>query len=284
MIPVIWYKGQRGRWDHGLLLTIFDKYPDIFPQYNEPVPPKGIHNGIVIISGCENESDVFAYLSTMNKCLVILTSEEDAFFQWKKAIPPQHEIWTAYYNPQFKSEIKTRLLLGAPTRIKDFKINTHLPKKYLWSFIGQIQNPHRQKMVEVLKTMGGGLLKEVQYFGGNGENATEYLEYLEVMAQSKFVLAGSGSMSVDSFRLYECMETGAIPITEKRSPRDPIGFNYWNEVFPKHTVLTVDNWEELKTMPLNEIYKLTNPYTQNLWWGQYKQELEEKLLNYAAGH
>jgi hypothetical protein len=274
---VVWYNKCFGNWDHGLISSIFDKHPDKFEQHNLAVSPE-FERAIVVVAGRPDVTELRQYLNKMQSGVVILTSEEDSFFDWKAAIPEHLEVWTQYYSPN-KSEIKTRLLLGAPTRLRDFKINTHLPKKYLWSFVGQVQNESRQACVNVLRNLPDGYLQEVQWFGGQGDGAVEYQNYLDIMCQSKYVICPSGSMSVDSFRLYEAIECGAIPITEIKSPRDPAWFNYWLECYPENSIIKVTEWAELKARFENEIQP--HPSVMNEWWTDYKQDLENKLLGYV---
>jgi hypothetical protein len=274
---VIWYNQSFGNWDSGLLNSIFEKHSDKFTQHNTLLNPV-FDKAIIIIVGKPNPLDVRTYLETIKQGLVILTSEEDAFFDWKLAIPERFEIWTQYYSPTTKKGIKERLLLGAPLRIRDYKINKHLPKKYLWSFVGQSQNPFRQQCVDVLKTLPNGFLHVAEMFGGEGSTGMEYQQYLDIMCQSEFVICPAGSMCVDSFRLYEAMECGAIPITDRRSPRDADDFNYWDQVIMNATGLPIDvsQWSQIKTLD-----RLITSGTENKWWVDYKQNLENKLLNVA---
>jgi hypothetical protein len=288
MIPVIWYDQCRGNWDHGTLLSIFEKHPDVFKQYNTVQRLTSFTSkAIIIIAGTPDVGELRNYLENgfgPSGGIVILTSEEDAYFDWKAAIPSNFEIWTQYYSPSTKSEIKTRLLLGAPLRMRDYKINKHLPKKYLWSFVGQVQNPFRQACVEVLKTLPDGFLHIAELFGGEGSTGMEYQQYLDIMCQSKYVICPAGSMCVDSFRLYEAMECGAVPITDIRAPRDYEAFNYWDSVHSAHNLLTVVQWDDLNFLlkhggsnPIANVPVLI----RNEWWGNYKQQLETRLLHAA---
>lgn len=273
---VVWYKANRGNWDCGLLLNVFEKHPDKFTQHNTVESPS-FDRAIVIITGRPDVVPLRKYLETIGSGVVVLTSEEDAYFDWKAAIPQHLEIWTQYYSPS-KEGIKTRLLLGAPNRLKDYKINLDLPKKYLWSFVGQVQNPSRQACVEVLNGLPDGFLHIADGFGGlNGLN---YQDYLDVCCESKFVICPAGSMCVDSFRLYEAMECGAIPITEARAPRDKSSFNYWDEVYPENRLSLVSSWDDFKNYNLNSTPIPAD--VQNEWWLIYKRDLEQKLLTYAA--
>lgn len=282
-IPVIWWDGSFGNWDHGLLSEIFDAHPDVFIQHNTK-EPNIFGRAIVVVTGKPSVEPLRAYLETLKSGVAILVSDEDGFFDWKAAIPPHIQVWTQYWTPYGKGEIKERILLGAPNRIKNYKINTHLPKKYLWSFIGQVQNPFRQACVDVLKTLPDGFLHIVPQFGG-GQGGIEYQEYLDILCQSRYVFCPSGSMNCETFRMYEAMECGSIPITDCRSPRDAEGFNYWNEVYPEHNISYVKEWVINKETPwysfIEYLMRQDLKFEHNKWWFDYKEKLEQKLLNYA---
>lgn len=279
---VVWYDGQRGRWDHGMYMDVIERHPDVFQQWNEGNPPEGVESAIVIVAGRPSVTPLRRFLSTLKSGVVILTSEEDSYFDWKVAIPDRLEIWTQYYSQAFKEGIKTRLLLGPPSRLKDYKINLDLPRKYTWSFVGQVQNPFRQECVEALSQLSDGFLRVAEMFGGNGPSGMEYQEYLDIMCQSKYVICPSGSMSVDSFRLYEAIECGAIPITDMRCPRekDMEGYNWWNDVYPKHKIMLIDSWKNLSMSWFDERY-YESRLKYNEWWTTYKQEFEKRLLDAA---
>lgn len=282
---VVWYDQSRGSWDQGLLRTIFDKHPDIFIQHNF----KGwahFDKAIVLVAGKPEVTALRDCLDTLKSGVVILIGEEDAYFDWKAAIPPHLEVWTQYW-VQDREEIRERVLIGPAGRLfygdgnLKYTVNKDFVKRqYLWSFVGQVQNPSRQKCVEVLKRLEGGFLQEVEMFGGYGKNGMDYQKYLDIMCQSKYVICPSGSMSVDSFRLYEALECGAIPITDMHSPREKDGFNWWREVCPEANLMLVQSWEDLNQEWFKEEF-YQERLKMNAWWPQYKERLERKLIHIA---
>lgn len=281
-MKVIWYNQAFGNWDSGLLASVFEKHPTLFEHINSKELVYA-EKAIIVIVGKPDIPPLRQYLETFKSGIVILTSEEDSYFDWKSAIPPHLEIWTQYFQAATKAEIKDRLLIGAPYRIKDYKINRNdeCDRKYLWSFVGQLQNPFRLACVDVLSRLPDGFMRIVEGFGGQGESGMDYQEYLDIMCNSKYVICPSGSMVVDSFRVYEAIECGAIPITEPRCPRDPEGYNWWNDVYPKHQLLLVDKWTDLPAILERPVNFPLQADIDNHWYHVYKRELEEKLL-YAA--
>lgn len=274
MVNVIWYRNARGNWDHGLLMEIFDKNPKVFDQYQESEIVNA-DRAIIIVTGVVDPVHLKDYLSDFKSGIVIFTSDEEARWDISAIVPEHLEIWSQYYKPGMK--VSERLLMGQPNRLKDYKINKTKEKKYLWSFVGQVQNPFRQQCVDVLKKLPDGFLRTTDLFGGVCDKAIEYQEYLDIMCQSKYVICPSGSFTPESFRLYEAMECGAIPITDARAPVHSKDFNYWNNVYRWHKLITLNFWEE---GTLKEIMTLPN---SNDWWFTYKKGIEEKLIEYANG-
>lgn len=275
MIDVIWWNGARGNWDSGLLCEIFDKYPNSFNQHNSK-ELLWTDRAIVVIVGSPSVLPLQEYLATLKSGLVIFTGDEECSFDAEAIRFDNLEYWTQCY-ASHRSWMQDRLLLGCPNRISNYKINTHLPKKYLWSFVGQVQNPFRQACVDALNELPDGFMHIVPQFGG-GEGGIEYQEYIDIMCQSHFVICPSGSMTADTFRVYEAIECGAIPIADHRSPRDDKAWDYWNVVYPSHNLLRVSEWNGWG------LEHLMRAYVKNIWpswWPSYKQQLSQKLLNYA---
>lgn len=86
----------------------------------------------------------------------------------------------------------------------------------------------------------------------SGFNATDGLttkEYSELLNNSKFVLCPPGQDSMDSFRIYEALEAGGIPVVLNRTERLPIHPSYWKAIFMEEGDLPFiqgDSWEECK--------------------------------------
>lgn len=281
MISVIWWDNARGNWDHGLLMDIFERNPQIFTQFNADVQNYDgyfstiDHKAIVIVTGHPDTVQLRKFLDTLTYGLVIFTSDEEARWDIPAIVPPHLEVWSQYYKPGMR--VSERLLMGQPSRLKDYKINKTKDKKYLWSFVGQVQNQFRQQCVDTLKQLPDGFLRTTDLFGGVCDKSIEYQEYLDIMCQSKYVICPSGSFTPESFRLYEAMECGAIPITDARAPVHAKDFNYWNNTYRYHKLITVNFWEP---NTLKEIMTLPN---SNEWWFIYKKGIEEKLIEFANG-
>lgn len=272
-INIIWYNGFRGNWDHGLLASLMDDDAR-FLQHNYKDSNPVLDEAIIIVGKPNDVSALRDYLVQIKKGIVILASDEDSEWDWKACIPEHLKVWTQYYFRN-KEEIKERLLLGFPTRFP--KGIVQMEKREIFcSFVGQVQNEHRQACVDELKKIPNHFIKIAQYFGG--VNGLDYPEYINILCNSKVVLCPSGSMCTDSFRVYEALECGALPIVEARSPRDEKHFDYWKEV-GADVLPCVHDWRDIKYILENT--ELIERKTKECitWWINYKMELKNKLLN-----
>ena len=102
--------------------------------------------------------------------------------------------------------------------------------------------------------------------------------YYDYMNMSKIAPAPSGTCSPDSFRLYEALEMGAIPVADDISPRyDSAG--YWRSIFPDAPFPIVGR-EEI-TPILDDLredfqHKANNVFA---WWIRQKKKYVEKFYS-----
>ena len=149
-----------------------------------------------------------------------------------------------------------------------FKDRTHL-----WSFAGSLDRPGREEALNCLK-------KTNEYCCNGKERwETPYPQdgpaYIDTLRKSKFVPCFAGSVALESYRLYEAIEHGAIPIYVP-SPRDE-----YTEMYGKHPFLGFPSWEKAAEMlPLlaakPEIMEKHRLLCLN-WWEEKKKALQLAL-------
>ena len=147
-------------------------------------------------------------------------------------------------------------------------------KKYTWCFMGQIhaQGP-RKEMIESLKSI------DCEYFcrtssGWLSEDGLNTSNYKKVLAESVFVPCPRGNSCVDSFRLYEALEVGSIPIVEKDE--------YWKEMYGDDCpLIQVESWghciDFITEFKNNSNWIDEKTKELNIWWNKNKDLLKNKL-------
>jgi hypothetical protein len=92
-------------------------------------------------------------------------------------------------------------------------------------------------MINSMKLVSGGAVHFTSSFGSSDSLAT--VDYRKLMDSSIFVPCPAGWTNLDSFRVYEALEAGCIPIVEQRK-----GFDYFSFMYGPHPIPTVSNWDE----------------------------------------
>jgi len=120
-------------------------------------------------------------------------------------------------------------LAGAPRPI--------LERKNIWSFAGYVTST-RAAMMNALEE----LTPHVGYAIGGVRTVLPLLEparYLELLHDSMFAPCPMGNVNLECFRLYEALDSGAIPIVETRP-----WLNYFEKLLGPHPLPAVNCWSE----------------------------------------
>jgi hypothetical protein len=110
-------------------------------------------------------------------------------------------------------------------------------RPHLWSFAGQLKTT-RFAMLETFRRLGGGTERITGTFD-EAEQGVEPSAYLDMLAQSAFAPCPMGNVHLESFRVYEAIEMGAIPLVERRPWLD-----YFRELLGDHPLPTVGSWSQ----------------------------------------
>lgn len=241
MVDVVWQSPKP--LDHFMLMDIFAEV-DFSPvgsfKYNI-VGTFGEANqeGVVaVIGGTQNKIDKLNdKLSKYKWVLLIVVSDENNLFKFDELDHPNIKVWIQtpradkdYGNSRFfgvgygfsaKYRSKfTQEYLMKPLDVFISGQNTHERRQTVFSELLKYKNNNRDMNIKIKMTEGF-------------TQGMKPLEYYRNMAMTKISPCPSGIVSPDSFRLYESLEFGAVPIADDVSPAesyDSIG--YWNKLFP----------------------------------------------------
>lgn len=225
-----------------------------------------LKEAIVIIPGAYLGKDIDKINKEINKldfCKVITTSDEENNFPIDELQHDNFEIFGTYLNNKYKSKIKW-LPIG-PASINHYV--SKVQKVYDWFFAGQINHESRKVLASRLKFINNGRLVETAGFA-QGLDRQEY--YAEI-SKAKVVPAPKGNISPDSFRLYEALEVGAVPIAENKE--------FWKSLFHSYPFPVLSNsWKGLQS----EIMRISNDiqYRNEVfsWWQQEKLRIKDLII------
>jgi hypothetical protein len=107
-------------------------------------------------------------------------------------------------------------------------------------------------------------------------------EYNAMLREAKFVPCFRGSKALESYRVYEALEHGAIPFyVPSDSPNLSVTQDGYTEVLGKHPILAFPSWEKAaELLPLlaqNPAQMEEHRTALKTWWANKKVDLQKQV-------
>lgn len=304
IVPVLWLSlhketPKRGYWDMGLLEHLFENTlynPSLGYSYeNREVDyiPKTLDGAVVVLPARYHVDDIDKIneqLARLKWVLLILSSDEESLFSREKLKHPNMKIYVMTPRPA-DDDKPYDLLIGegfpyhAKKLLKESKREDNARPLDYW-FSGQITHSRRVEMVSALQTIVE--FKDNNKLVGEWNETAGFTQgydqptYYKIMASSKAVPCPSGPATPDSFRLFEALEAGCVPIADNMTPKES-GANvkgYWDYLFPDAPFPKINDYDYLQGI-LTEIRdqypKINNKVFA--WWQNYKRWLVHKVVD-----
>lgn len=278
--------------DHFMLKDIFDgldwkPYQNIYYNIVDDFTQIKSEGFVYIVHGANTKvQDVNKKIAKFKWVLLILVSDEENLFEIDKLDHPNLKIWVQ--TPRAGKDYGSARFFGVGYGFAS-KYRHKLGKRYLSKpvdvFIsGQNTHPRRKTIFEQLnRYQVNSLSDNVEIFETEGfTQGMEPESYYVHMASTKIAPAPSGIVSPDSFRLYEALELGAIPIADDLSPRyDSKG--YWSRIFPDapFPILQDDDIASLIDQSLENYQEKANKVFA--WWIAQKRRQTHELTGDILG-
>jgi hypothetical protein len=165
-------------------------------------------------------------------------------------------------------------------------------RKYAWNFIGSVHHADRQNALNSFARLSHGFVHQTSGFDAKDYLSTE--EYAKILSQSVFTLCPMGHVNIDTFRVYESLEAGSIPVVLKNGPLLNAIPSYWHFIFPGELelpFLVCDDWVEAALQVDAEVKSgLARIRAAKcvLFWEKWKQTwryaVQAKLLDFSILH
>jgi len=273
-IPVCWWNRERMSYSCCHLLNqMFDNYGCIHSTRHDP-PPDGcvlvFHGGNEQLfgNGVINADRINTFVSDMRFVIFVSIGDEATEFPLELLTHRNKKLWVQTPLPSTKAD--RYLIEGFPERTQRIPSVQNLN----WFFAGQNTHARRNDCVAALKeTSIPGILATTQSFG-SGLPQSDYLRH---MSRAKIVPCPSGPASPDTFRVWEALECGAVPIVDSRSLREStVGF--WDTVLGDHPLPLISDWKDLPEA-MEMILSDYDRYSRlcAVWWKCYKYKFFDTL-------
>lgn len=270
----------RGMWSINWLEDLFSGTE--FEEYRWPL---STNDGAFLLVPAEywasRVDEINEMVQRLAWCVLILASDEQGLFPVEDLVPvtslwvmtPHFEKHTFPEGTNFIGEFypgDTRELISLATRSKN--------RKYTLGFSGQITHDRRYQMIRAIDNYSD------HYYVNKTEGFTQglsRLDYCQLLVDSQVVPAPSGPVTLDSFRAFEALEAGAIPVLDLVCPVPQDGELYWSSILgPDHPLPTVSNWATVNSIAAwvdwHWPHEANSVYS---WWTLYKREIRRRILS-----
>lgn len=283
------------------LLSTFDLHHHLDGHYKVIA-----ENPIVVLEGQNyNPEQVRSYLQMLrahgSQVGIIHVGDE---FGWAplEVYDQATFVYRNYWRPEMRHLPDCHYLpLGVNCPMQLFEPNPLDDRPYAWSFAGQTK-PSRHAMIDALSRRTDGKL----IVNDNFNSGLSKSSYAQLLSDTQIVLCPRGWASVESYRLYEALEAGAVPLVEDDGTEGLFrehatlagswnalvgGPRYWYDLasraftprywrsaygmevpFPR-----IHRWENVDAL-LNRIDPVTLGNDVAAWWEKYKEDLRTTLF------
>lgn len=295
-IPVVWLSLEpgtpaRGYWDHGVIEELFNlnlwRVPGSyeFEHFDKDSWPES--DGAIVVFPARAQTKQARLLNHLlnDRCkwvILMLTGDEESAFPFEEIKHPNMKVWVMSPRPDRHADttfLGSGFPIGARQLLKDDE-QQFIDKPLDWFFAGQITHERRQDLAEQLNNMLERPDMKGEFLPTEGfTQGMKHKEYFEKLAGAKVAPCPSGPETPDSFRIFEALEAGAVPIADTRTIKDNFPDDYWIKFFggdvpfpvvtiydqlPGYTLAVLEDWRAIS----NRVFS---------WWMLKKREMAQTL-------
>ncbi len=145
----------------------------------------------------------------------------------------------------------------------------NLERKYKWAFTGTPHKTSRHDLLFQFSNIKPFFCHKTQKFD---RNIISVDEMNEVLSSTEFIPCPNGFFHPETYRVYEALECGCIPIVEN-------AYKYYDRLFPKNPFIKVDKWQD--AIPIIQGWgsdQIKKKRTEcELWWNEEKNNIQKSI-------
>jgi hypothetical protein len=217
-VNLIWFGESANLWGKSWIEELL-KDVDLVYHY-----PKN-KEGAVLLDNCivvTNNSESYEYIEALdraNKKYAVILLSDETLTEPMFYLSSPNCIYAArnYFSPRYWRDDKVFTFgLGHRHKFEHYVTPKVLASKRrrMWSFAGSLK-ADRIQAFDCFKDIKPYQLNIIEFFNDSKGLTTE--EYADLLSDTVFCLAPQGGCNLDSFRIYEALEAGSIPVVLKQT-------------------------------------------------------------------
>jgi hypothetical protein len=162
--------------------------------------------------------------------------------------------------------------LGYPNRTRTgVAVRPANARQYAWSFAGEVK-ASRSSMISALEGLQPAFLRDSRVSGGKFSKA----EFDDLLHDTVFSPCPMGNVVMETWRLYESLELGCIPLIERRYVID-----YFEGLFGPNPIPSFRSWRQARsyaeTAYGDKVRLQTVQAEINAWWLAHKAKVRAEV-------
>lgn len=249
---------------------------------HEPYPDPTLGgSALVMISGqhhttAEDVAHLNGALSTLDRAVIVVHSDEASLFAWEQIRFPAERRWwfsTPRRSTHGHAPDGSRFFgegSGPPVALPP------VPRDLDVAFMGQDTHPSRHQLVDVLSRMDPERVLCEPTAGFLQGRA--HPDFMVQLARAKVAPCPSGAATADSFRLYQALDAGCVPVVENFTP-DGRDHETWQMMYPDGKPFpAIASWADLPLV-LPDLLDRWEPLAAEcqVWWKAQQARMVDDL-------
>ena len=238
-------------------------------KYNIIDNEKNLEQGdilIIVDSNPEKKIELYNKLNlACSKILLFHLGDESGSHDLSKVYKNCYYVWRTFCsNKYFKNSHVQCIPIGYKSGLVNKQKNK---RKYKWAFTGTPHKSSRHDLLFQFSDIKPFFCHKTEKFN---TKIISVDEMSEILSSTEFLPCPSGFFHPETYRLYEALQCGCIPIVEN-------AYKYYDRLFPDNIFIKVDKWADAKSIIKNwgnNQIKKKQEECKN-WWSNYKINLQE---------
>ena len=223
---------------------------------------------IIVDSSVEKKVELYTELKLIcSKIFLLHLGDESGEYDLSTVYENCNHIWRTFCSNKYFENNKVKCIpIGYKSGVSNKQKNN---RKYKWAFTGTPHKSSRHDLLFQFSDIEPFFCHKTQKFD---QKIISVDEMSEVLSLTEFIPCPNGFFHPETYRVYEALECGCIPIVEK-------AYKYYDRLFPTNPFLKVDMWAEAKPIIKgweNDQIKLKRDECR-IWWSNLKNELQKSI-------
>jgi len=220
---------------------------------------------IIIDSSVEEKDKLYIKLKLIcSKIFLFHLGDEGGSYDLSTAYKNCNYIWRTFCSSKYFQNNKVKCIpIGYKSGVSNRKKTN---RKYKWAFTGTPHKSSRHDLLFQLTDIEPFFCHKTERFD---RKIISVKEMSETLSLTEFMPCPNGFVHPETYRLYEALECGCIPIVENT-------YQYYDRLFPQNPFIKVNQWSDAKPIikgwEKNQIKKKKEEC--EIWWNEYKDKIQ----------